>query len=309
MEPIEVRYPIYTIDQKELIAPGTMLTEALMAELIARIPGPAPTPRSFIDFETTRQDIQDLFHSPTYAIIFSDPARNRQVMELIEKVELIPPVLASLDYFRVLDIYTYRHILLVMMISALLAQELLDSASEQLIEVMAGPMHDIGKICVPLEILQKDTPLNEKERHYLEHHSVAGYALLAYYLQDPGCLAARAARDHHERCNGTGYPRGIALRDPMVEIIVACDVFDALISERPYRPQSFDTRTALEVLVDMAAQGALSEDVVRALVGFNRKSHPHYADCELSREHRGAPPPENVYGIRSADVTPPEDAD
>lgn len=309
MEPIEVRYPIYTIDQKELIAPGTMLTEALMAELIAHIPGPTPTPRSFIDFETTRQDIQDLFDSPNYRIIFSGSARNRQVMELIEKVELIPPVLASLNYFRVLDIYTYRHILLVMMISALLAQELLDSTSDQLIEVMAGPMHDIGKICVPLEILQKTTPLNQKERSYLEHHSAAGYALLAYYLRDPSCLAARAARDHHERRNGSGYPRGIALRDPMVEIIVACDVFDALISERPYRRQSFDTRTALEVLVDMAARGALGDDVVRALVGFNRKSHPHYAECELSRERRGAPPAGNVYGVRSNGEKRPDDAD
>lgn len=299
MKPVKVRYPIDTVDQQELIAPGTILTEALMADLIARIPEPPPAPIPLLAYETTRADIQNLFRDPSYRIIFADQARNKHFMKLIERVELIPPVLASLDYFRVFDIYTYRHILLVMMLSALLAQELLEKSSEQLVETMAGPMHDIGKICVPLEILQKQQPLNDEERRHLEHHTVAGYALLAYYLRDPNCLAARAARDHHERRDGSGYPGGIELRDPMVEIIMACDVFDALISKRPYRPQSFDTRTALEELVDMADKGALDRNVVRALVGLNRKSHPHYSDCRLSRERRGTPPSDNVYGVRS----------
>ena len=303
MEPVEVVYPIYTVDQKELIAPGTMLTEALMAQLIERSPAPNAAPMPLLSFATTRADIQNLFHDPSYRIIFSDQTRNARVLQLLDRVELIRPVLASLDYFRVLDFYTYRHILLVMMVSALLAQELLDESSAQMVEAMAGPMHDIGKICVPLEILQKTTPLTEQERRHLEHHTVAGYALLAYYLRDPGCLPAIVARDHHERRNGSGYPRGIQLRDPMLEIIVACDVFDALISTRPYRARSFDIRTALEELVAMADQGALDGDVVRALVGFNRKSHPHYSDCRLSRERRGTPPPDNVYGVRPQDKT------
>lgn len=297
MEPVEVIYPIYTVDQKELIAPGTMVTEELIAQLIARSPKPSAAPMPLLAFATTRTDIQNLFHHPSYYIIFSDQTRNTRVMELLEKVALIPPVLASLDYFRVLDIYTYRHILLVMMVSALLAQELLDESSAQLVEAMSGPMHDIGKICIPLEILQKTTPLTDEERRHLEHHTIAGYALLAYYLRDPHCLPAVVARDHHERRDGSGYPRGIKLRDPMLEIIVACDVFDALISTRPYRSCSFDIRTALEELVAMANRGALDGDVVRALVGFNRKSHPHYSDCRLSRERRGTPPPDNVYGM------------
>ncbi len=304
MEPVEIRYPIYTVDRVELFAAGTLVTEEAINALIARHTGTVPDPRPLLAFETTRADIQDLFNDPSYRIIFSDEARNRHILELLEKVELIPPVLASLDYFRVLDIYTYRHILLVMMVSALLAQELLDESSEQLIEAMTGPMHDIGKICVPLDILQKTSPLNAAERRYLEHHTLAGYVLLAYYLRDPRCLAAIVARDHHERRDGSGYPRGVELQDPMVEIIVACDVFDALISERPYRPKSFDKRTALEVLVDMADKGALDRNVVRALVGFNRSSHPHYSACELSRERRGTPPANNLYSKRSNDRPP-----
>lgn len=301
MEPVTVRYPIYTVDQRELISPGTILTETLMAQLIAEIPDTPPAHRPLLASPATRRDIQTFFQDASYRIIFSNPTRNKLVMELLEKIELIPPALASLDYFRTHDPYTYRHIFLVMMLSALLAQALLEKSSEQLVEAMAGPMHDIGKICVPLEILQNKHPLNEEERRYLEHHTVAGYALLAYYMRDPGCLAARTARDHHERRDGSGYPCGIKLRDPRVEIIVACDVFDALISKRPYRSQSFDNRTALEELVGMADNGALNRDVVRALVSFNRKSHPHYSDCKLSSERRGTPPSDNVYGVPSGE--------
>lgn len=297
MEPVELQYPIHTIDRKRLFDAGALLSEEVLDELIAGLSTPAPEPRPLLSLDKLRNDILSLFDEPNYHIVFSDENRNRQVMELLDQVKLVPPVLASLDYFRVLDIYTYRHILLVMMLTALLAQELLEDASEQLVGAMVGPMHDIGKICIPLEILQKTAPLNQGERCHLEHHALAGYALLAYYLRNPRCLAARSARDHHERRDGSGYPRGIRLQDTMVEIIVACDVFDALTSPRPYRPQSFDTRSALEVLADMAEKGALDHDVVRALVGFNRKWHPCFRDCELSQERRGTPPSENVYGV------------
>ena len=297
MEPVVLKYPIHTIDQKRLLNTGDLLSEAVLEQLIADIRTPPPEPRPLLSLDKLRNDILRLFEEPNYRIVFSDEHRNRQVMDLLDQVKLIPPVLASLDYFRVLDLYTYRHILLVMMLTALLAQELLEDAGQQLGGAMVGPMHDIGKICIPLEILQKTAPLNLEERCHLEHHTLAGYALLAYYLRDPRCLASQAARDHHERRDGSGYPRGIHLEDPMVEIIVACDVFDALTSPRPYRPQSFDTRSALEVLADMAEKGALDHEVVRALVGFNRKSHPCFRDCEVSQERRGIPPSDNVYGV------------
>ncbi|MGD9332224.1 MAG: HD domain-containing protein [Desulfobacterales bacterium] len=308
MDPIEINYPVYTVDREILLASGTLVSEALLDELIAGAPQPPSAPQPLLSHARVRNDIHDLFGNPSYRIVFSDKRRNERIMELLGKVELVDPVLASLDYFRRNDRYTYRHILLVMMLSALLARELLENTAEQQMGTMAGPMHDIGKTSIPLAILQKKQPLNEAEYRYLKHHAIAGYVLLAYYLRDPRCLAARVARDHHERRNGTGYPRGIALRDPMIEIIMACDVFDALISPRPYRPQSFDTRTALEELTGMAAEGALDRDVVRALVSFNRKSHPHYRDCHFSHEKRGTPPPGNLYAVR-ADRTGPSEND
>jgi hypothetical protein len=121
--------------------------------------------------------------------------------------------------------------------------------------------------------------------------------LLSYYSGDAEDLAARVARDHHERRNGTGYPRNVRLADPLVEIVAACDVYDALVSSRPYRPISYDNRTALEEITQMAEQGEIGWEVVKALVALNRRSRPRFTEVEVSRERRGAAPPGNVYGV------------
>jgi HD-GYP domain-containing protein (c-di-GMP phosphodiesterase class II) len=118
------------------------------------------------------------------------------------------PVLESIEFYKRHDPYTYHHILLVFALSSHLARNLLDNFEEILQEAAAGSFHDFGKICVPLEILTKKTPLRKSERKALEHHTLAGFLLLSYYLKDPGILAAVVARDHHERLDGSGYPGG-----------------------------------------------------------------------------------------------------
>ncbi len=129
-----------------------------------------------------------------------------------------------------------------------------------------GPTHDIGKICVPLHILKKTTPLTKTERGFLEYHAAAGYVLLGYYFKNRRHLACTVALDHHERRNRSGYPRGILLEDPLVEIIAVADIYDALIMPRPYRSGAYDNRTALEEITEMANQKKISWDVVKALI-------------------------------------------
>jgi HD-GYP domain-containing protein (c-di-GMP phosphodiesterase class II) len=162
---------------------------------------------------------------------------------------------------------------------------------------MAGPTHDIGKLCVPHDILAKDKPLSNAEHAHMRHHALAGYALLSYYFQDPGILAAEVARDHHERRDGSGYPLGIPIDNLMIDIIMVSDVYDALISPRPYRPVSYDNRTALEEITRQADAGTISETVARVLVALNRRAQPHFSRCVISTERRGTPPSKNVYGL------------
>jgi HD-GYP domain-containing protein (c-di-GMP phosphodiesterase class II) len=83
----------------------------------------------------------------------------------------------------------------------------------------------------------------------------------------------------------------------MVEIISACDVYDALLSPRPYRLIPYDNRTALEEITRMAQEGQLSWDMVKILVSYNRKDKPNLAECKVSEEKRGTPPANNLYGV------------
>jgi HD-GYP domain-containing protein (c-di-GMP phosphodiesterase class II) len=216
-------------------------------------------------------------------------------------VELPVPLLEIINYFNMNDYYTYRHLLVVFGLSMLIAQDFVHSADALQSVAQACITHDLGKFCIPLAVLKKPTLLGQDERHYLEHHSAAGYVLLSYFLKNPRHPAAITARDHHERRDGSGYPRGIALDDSIVEIVAVCDIFDALVASRPYRPTAYDVRTALEEITDMASRGAVSWDVVKALIGCNRKDRPPIHRCTVSRERRGAPPGDNLYqGARTA---------
>ncbi|MGA6992877.1 MAG: HD domain-containing phosphohydrolase [Candidatus Deferrimicrobiaceae bacterium] len=294
---LTLEYPVHTLDGKEILPSGTILSEAVLKEVAARGKEVFSPPFPAMDFGTVRRDLLALTGRGVYRTIFGGEAEYRGLIRLFEMTWLPLPVLESLEFYKRNDPYTYHHILLVFALSSHLARNMLEGFEEILQEAAAGPFHDFGKICVPLEILTKKTSLRKSERKALEHHTLAGFILLSYYLKDPGILAAVIARDHHERLDGSGYPRGILLSSRFVEIVAACDVYDALISPRPYRESIYDSRTALEVITAMAEEGKIGWNVVQVLVSHHRKGKPRPEECKVSVEKRGKPPDGNLYGI------------
>jgi putative two-component system response regulator len=103
---------------------------------------------------------------------------------------------------------------------------------------LAAPMHDIGKIAVNDAILLNADALSQSERWAMQQHTIRGYQILADSDSELIRMAADIAYCHHERWDGTGYPRG--LRGPDIplfaRIAAVADVFDALTSKRPYKP-------------------------------------------------------------------------
>ena len=99
----------------------------------------------------------------------------------------------------------------------------------------AAMIHDVGKAQVPDAILQKPGPLTPEERCEIQKHTIWAGALLSD--TEEFTVARDVARYHHERWDGTGYPDGLAGEAiPMAARIVAvADVYDALVSERPYK--------------------------------------------------------------------------
>ena len=290
-----LQHPVYTLEGKELLQAGAELTEEKLKELSKRGKKNGGRMIRLLEYGSIHGDLLNFFSQPPYDVIFSPRERIVSLFEVMAAVEFMLPVLESLEYFKQEDFYTYRHMLLVFALSILLGLELRKEELDFMNGALVAPAHDFGKICVPPEVLKKTNPLKRTEWQILEHHTLAGYVLLKYYNDQ--ALSARVARDHHERRSGSGYPLGISLNDPMVEIVVVCDIFDALMSPRPYRPINYDNRTALEEICEQARRGELSWKVVKALVACNRKDKPHYTRCDLSKEKRGTPPAGNNYGI------------
>ena len=101
---------------------------------------------------------------------------------------------------------------------------------------MAGLLHDVGKMVVPAEILNKPGKLSQNEFSLIKNHPQAGYDILEK-LGFPRQVT-QAALQHHERLNGTGYPAGLSDKEIILEakIVGVADVVTAMSSHRPYRP-------------------------------------------------------------------------
>jgi len=129
---------------------------------------------------------------------------------------------------------------------------------------LAAMLHDIGKIAVPSEILLKPGPLTDEEWVQMRRHAAVGGELVARISSF--AHLADAVRASHERWDGGGYPDGLAGQDiPLAaRIIAACDSYDAIVTDRPYRPAR--TPAAAEAELAAVAGGQLDPAVVAALL-------------------------------------------
>jgi HD-GYP domain-containing protein (c-di-GMP phosphodiesterase class II) len=296
MNPV-TKYPIRDLDGEILVPADTELTPGFMADLCAGNLNKYET-IPLLQHGSILKDLMRQFTIPPYDVIFAQEKASLTVLDIMERVRLPLPILQSLDYFRQHDFHTYRHMLVISALSTLILQQIDPKYSKVHRDELThfGPSHDIGKITVPLEVLLKKTPLTHGEHDRLQNHALAGYVLLSYYLKDEQSFASLIARDHHERRNGSGYPTGMNQRNLIVEITAVCDIYDALVAQRPYRKVSFDNRTAIEVLTEMAERGEIGWQGIQILVAYNRHDRPAPHSIKVSTEKRGKAPKDNYYG-------------
>ncbi|MET3193612.1 HD-GYP domain-containing protein [Bacillus sp. OAE603] len=134
------------------------------------------------------------------------------------------------------DEYIFTHSLNVTMYSLAIGTKLGLNKSQLDLLGLGALLHDVGKMVVPNQILDKPERLTEEEYELIKKHTTAGYAILRE-VPNIHSVVAICALQHHERINGSGYPKGISGEEMHLysKIIAISDVFDAVTSNRVYR--------------------------------------------------------------------------
>jgi putative nucleotidyltransferase with HDIG domain len=163
-----------------------------------------------------------------------------QVMPLVEEIATSvmrnPGALIGLARLKTADDYTYMHSVAVCALMIALSRQLGLSDEETREAGLAGLLHDIGKMAVPPEILNKPGRLTDQEFISVKEHPSAGYEMLLE-AKGVGKIALDVCLHHHEKMDGSGYPKG--LKGEQISLYAkmgaVCDVYDAITSNRPYK--------------------------------------------------------------------------
>jgi putative two-component system response regulator len=168
------------------------------------------------------------------------------------------------------DPETGAHIIRMAHYSKHIAQNLGLSDEQQDLLLQAAPMHDIGKVGTPDMILLKPGKLTEQEFAIMKQHAEIGYEVLNTSSSPLLKVAAEIAHTHHEKFDGSGYPRGLKGNEiPLFgRIVSVADVFDALTSERPYK-KAWTMEQASKLLSDGAGTHFDPECVSAFFVNFD----------------------------------------
>jgi putative two-component system response regulator len=173
----------------------------------------------------------------------------REALELAKEAEYEMVVkFGMISEFR--DEETGQHIRRISYYSKLLAQLIGLPESEQNIIFYASPLHDVGKVGIPDNILKKPGPLTPEEFEIMKLHTIMGGRILT---SQPKFITLQAgkiiAEQHHEKWDGSGYPYGLKGEEIHIyaRIVAVCDVFDAITSDRVYRP-AFSIEQAIDIM-------------------------------------------------------------
>lgn len=233
---------------KVLLGQGTLLTGALIAQLIkwqvTEVAVAMPTAGNMSQqqftalYETTLESVARHFES----VRAFQEVPVAELTELVDSyLELMVNVAGVVDRLYKVQMhneYTFQHSLNVAVLSGVLGKWMGFSGRRLKELILAGLLHDIGKTLVPAEILNKASRLSGEEMNVIRAHSAQGYQLLQDCKDIPNAVKLGVCQ-HHEREDGSGYPFGLRHYHIHIyaKIVAVADSYDAMSSERVYRPK------------------------------------------------------------------------
>ncbi|MBV9606233.1 MAG: HD-GYP domain-containing protein, partial [Solirubrobacterales bacterium] len=200
------------------------------------------------------------------------------------------------DVIEADDGYTGEHCKSVVTLALELAEHLNLTPERQRNLEFAALLHDVGKIAIPKEIINKPGKLDPHEWTIIKTHTIEGQKMLdrvGGFMREVGMIV----RSHHERWDGGGYPDGLAGEQIPLEarIISCCDTWNAMRTDRPYR-KALDYATA-EAELRAASGTQLDSSLVGALLEIVIAEAPVLEPEPVSPDAAGAPQPRLEYGF------------
>lgn len=174
--------------------------------------------------------------------------------DLMKAIDENDAIAVDISALKVSDEYTFKHSVDVATMAMIVAKKL-NMSKDDIYDIgIAGLLHDIGKSKIPNEILNKPGILTDEEFEVMKQHSVFGYRILQEN-KDIKETIKLAVLQHHEKINCNGYPMGVGAEQicTYAKILSVVDIYDALVTERPYK-EGFTPRDAVEMLMAMTAE-------------------------------------------------------
>ena len=201
----------------------------------------------------------------------------------------------NLDALKVSDDYTFKHSVDVATMGVIVGKEM-GFTDQQLLDIAtSGILHDIGKVKIPDEILNKPGKLTQEEFSIIKNHSNFGYEIL-----DSSTNISEGTKlgvlQHHEKYNGMGYPNGLKGKQISIigRLLGIVDVYDALVTKRPYRNGLIEPEQALDIMMEMhlSFDPDVLEHFLSCLIVYPTGSDVILTDNRLyriSKQNRGCP--------------------
>lgn len=174
--------------------------------------------------------------------------------ELMNAIFENDAVAVDIGMLKVSDEYTFKHSVDVATMAMVIGKKCGLNEEELRQLGIAGLLHDVGKSKIPKEVLNKPGRLTDEEFALMKQHSLFGFQILKEKNTFPDAIM-RGVLQHHEKINGKGYPLGVE-EDKIhhfAKIIAVADVYDALVTERPYK-SAFSKRDAVEMIMAMTME-------------------------------------------------------
>ncbi|WP_294963100.1 HD domain-containing phosphohydrolase [Sulfurimonas sp.] len=222
--------------------------------------------------------------------VFRDNTEKEKIVTLEEeKIKNQEQIIYSMiDMIESRDSYTAGHTKRVAHYCELIALEMQYSIEDINLLKKAAWLHDIGKISTPDSVLLKPNKLNKVEYKLIQEHLSSGYEMLSKI--DDYKVIANIMREHHEKYNGKGYPRALKANAimPLSRIMIVADAFDAMTTNRVYKPKK-SLSVALQELEDFSAEYYHPEVVeasLKALANIDLSADTSQLPKTSMEEHR-----------------------